>query len=52
MACYSTTKMVIASLCSVKEAIQEFLCLFPNLPDEKEKQKKCIDLLLKSKDVQ
>ena len=53
VACYSTTKLVVASSCScVDEAIQEVLRLFPNLPDVKEKQKKCTDLLLKSKDVQ
>ena len=48
--CYSTTKLAVAWSCSVDEAIQEVLRLFPNLPDVKEKQ--CIDLLLKSKDVQ
>ena len=50
MACYSTTKMAIASF-SVDEAIREILRLFRNLLDVKEKQKKYIDLLLKSKDV-
>ena len=52
VACYSTTKLADAPSCSVDKAIREVLCLFPNLPDVKEKQKKCIDLLLKSKDVQ
>ena len=32
-------------------AIQEALCLFPNAPAIKEKQRKCIELLLKRKDV-
>ncbi|XP_068723657.1 uncharacterized protein [Montipora capricornis] len=36
---------------SVDEAIRESLRLFPNVPDVKEKQKKCIELLLKRKDV-
>ena len=51
MACYSTTKMAVASSSSVDEAVREVLRLFRNLPDIKEKQKKYIDLLLKSKDV-
>ena len=38
MACFSTTKMAVASSCSVDEAIQEVLRLFPNLPEVKEKQ--------------
>ena len=33
------------------EAIRESLRLFPNVPALKEKQKKCIELLLKRKDV-
>ena len=36
---------------SVDEAIRESLRLFPNVPAVKEKQKKCIELLLKRKDV-
>lgn len=44
-------KMAVASSRSVDEAIREALRLFPNVPDVKEKQKKCIDLLLKGKDV-
>ena len=36
---------------SVDEAIRESLRLFPNVPALKEKQKKCIELLLKRKDV-
>ena len=43
--------MAVASSRSVDEAIREALRLFPNVPDVKEKQKKCIDLLLKGKDV-
>ena len=33
------------------EAIREAFRLFPNVPAVKEKQRKCIDLLLKRKDV-
>ena len=51
MACYSTTKMAVALSSSVDEAIREVLRFLRNLPDVKEKQKKYIDLLLKSKDV-
>ena len=51
MACYSITKMAVASSSSVDEAIREVPRLFRNLPDVKEKQNKYIDLLLKSKDV-
>ena len=36
---------------SVDEAIRESLRLFPNVPAVKEKQKKCIEILLKRKDV-
>ena len=42
-------KMVVTSSCSVDKAFRESLCFFPNVV--KEKQKKCIGLLLKRKDV-
>ena len=37
-------KIAVTSRCSVDKAIRGTLHLFPNLPDVKEKQKKCIDL--------
>ena len=44
--CLSGTKS-----CSFKDAVRESFCLFPNVPEIKEKQKKCLNLLFKRKDV-
>ena len=36
---------------SFDDAVREAFRLFPNVPEKKKKQKKCLDLLLKRKDV-
>ena len=41
--------MAVTQSCSFDNAVQEALCLFPNVPEIKEKQKKCI--IFKRKDV-
>ena len=46
LACLSGTKS-----CSFKDAVRESFRLFPNVPEIREKQKKCLNLLFKRKDV-
>ena len=43
--------MAVTQSCSLDDAVGEALCLFPNVPEIKEKQKKCLNLLLKRKEV-
>ena len=43
--------MAVTQSCSFDDAVGEALCLFPNVLEIKEKQKKCLNLLLKRKDV-
>ena len=42
--------MAVTRSCSFDDAVGEALRLFPNVPEIKEKQKKCLKLLLKRKD--
>ena len=44
-------KMAVTRSCSFDDAVGEALRLFPNVPEIKEKQKKCLNLLLKRKGV-
>ena len=45
-------KMAVTQSLSFDDArFGDALCLFPNISDIKEKQKKCLNLLLKRKDV-
>ena len=43
--------MAVTWSCSFDDAVGEALRLFPNVPEIKEKQKKCLNLLLKRKGV-
>ena len=43
--------MAVTRPCSFDDAVGEALQLFPNVPEIKEKQKKCLNLLLKRKGV-
>ena len=44
-------KITAMHSCSFDDAVREAFRLFPNVPEIKEKQKKCLNLLLKRKDV-
>ena len=44
-------KITVTHSCSFDDAVREAFRLFPNVPEIKEKQKKCLNLLLKRKDV-
>ena len=44
-------KIAITLSSSFDDAVQEAFRLFPNVPEIKEKQKKCLNLLLKRKVV-
>ena len=44
-------KIAAMHSCSFDDAVREAFRLFPNVPEIKEKQKKCLNLLLKRKDV-
>ena len=44
-------KITVTHSCSFDDAVQNAFRLFPNVPEIKEKQKKCLNLLLKRKDV-
>ena len=54
LACLSVTKWPsrpgVTLSCSFDDVVREALRLFPNVPKIKEKQKKCLKLLLKTKD--
>ena len=43
--------MAVTRSCSFDDAVGEALRLFPNVPEIKEEQKKCLNLLLKRKGV-
>ena len=43
--------MAVTWSCSFDDAVGEALRLFPNVPEIKEKQKNCLNLLLKRKGV-
>ena len=43
-------KITVTHSCSFDDAVREAFRLFPNVPEIKEKQKKCLNLLLKRKD--
>ena len=44
-------KIAVTHSSSCDDAVQEAFHLFPNVPEVKEKQKKCLNLLLKRKVV-
>ena len=45
-------KITFTHSCSFDDAVRKAFCLFPNVPEKKEKQKKCLNIiLLKRKDV-
>ena len=44
-------KITVTHSCSFDNAVRKIFPLFPNVPEIKEKQKKCLNLLLKRKDV-
>ena len=44
-------KIAVTYSSSCDDAVQEAFRLFPNVPEVKEKQKKCLNLLLKRKVV-
>ena len=45
-------KITLTHSCSFDDAVRKTFCLFPNVPEKKEKQKKCLNIiLLKRKDV-
>ena len=44
-------KITVTHSCSFDDAVREAFRLFPNVPEIKEKQKKCLNLLFKRKDV-
>ena len=49
--CLSGTKLAVTHSSSFDDAVQEAFRLFPNVPEIKEKQKKCLNLLLNRKVV-
>ena len=44
-------KITVTHSCSFDDAVRGAFRLFPNVPEIKEKQKKCLNLLFKRKDV-